>query len=67
MRNKRSKRTRQSQMTDWKKAKRARNKAGYVHVSGYADQATAPAIQDKLLTAEEVDKIIEGKGKDDGS
>lgn len=53
-------------MTDWKKAKRARNKAGYVHVSGYTDQASAPAIQDKLLTAEEVDRKIAEKEAEEG-
>lgn len=55
-------------MTDWKKAKRARNKAGYVHVSGYTDTDTAPEIERQLLTAAEVDRLIAEKGdRDDGT
>lgn len=49
-----------------KRKERARKAAGYTFLSGYTDQATAPAIQDKLLTAEEVDRrIAEEKGKED--
>lgn len=53
-------------MTDWKKAKRARNKAGYVHVSGYTAATTAPEIESKLLSAAEVDKRIAEKEERDG-
>lgn len=53
-------------MTDWKKAKRARNKAGYVHVSGYTDTATAPEIERHLITAAEVDRRIAEKEERDG-
>lgn len=50
-------------MTDWKKAKRARNAAGWEHVSGYAKSEDAPEIRKKLKTAAEVDaEINEGKG-----
>lgn len=48
-------------MTDRKAQKRARNKAGYIHVSGYTSQASAPSIQSQLMSAEEVDKAIQQK------
>lgn len=52
-------------MKRWK-AKEIRNKAGFVFRSGYIKEADAPAIQDRLLTAAEVDrKIAEEKGKED--
>lgn len=54
-------------MTDWKKAKRARNKAGYVHVQGYTTASSAPSIAEKLMSAEEVDaKLREKEEKDNG-
>lgn len=46
--------------------KRARNAAGYAHVSGYAKESEAPAIQAKLMTAEEVDAEIAEKERDGG-
>lgn len=53
-------------MTDWKKAKRARNKAGYVHVQGYTTASSALSIAEKLMSAEEVDRRIAGKEERDG-
>jgi len=44
-------------MTDRKSAQRARNAAGYQHVSGYTTTEEAPDIQSRLLTAEQVDAM----------
>lgn len=55
-------------MTDRSEAKRkerARKAAGYTFISGYTDTATAPEIERQLITAAEVDKRIEEKGKED--
>lgn len=54
-------------MTDRKAKKRTRNAAGYTHVSGYAQASQAPAIQDQLMSAEEVDREIAKKERDDGN
>lgn len=51
-------------MTDRKASQRRRNSAGYKHVSGYATEAKADAIQAGLLTADEVDAAITKQGSD---
>lgn len=54
-------------MTDWKKAKRARNKAGWVFLSGYTTADKAPHLQAQLFTAEDVDREIADKERKDES
>ena len=48
-----------------KRKERARNKAGWVFLSGYTTADKAPHLQAQLLKAEDVDREIEQK-KEDG-
>lgn len=44
-----------------KRKERARKAAGYTFLSGYTSQASAPSIQSQLMSAEEVDRVIQQK------
>lgn len=51
-------------MTDTKARKRTRNAAGWEHVQGWVRAEDAPAIQERLLSGDEVDERIGAKKED---
>lgn len=52
-------------MTDRKAAHRRRTKAGFVYLGKFIRKGDLPSVQDKLLTAEQVDAEIAEKGDGD--